>query len=153
MFSHKIKINIKSALTVSAVISTLLLSGCSVFGGNDFSCKRVGGISGCVSLDTVYKMSENGQVDQPYSVDGKQHFQGDGAISLPKAVINKSGYDVGVPSAGMPVRYGDKVQKIWVFPYQDKVGNYHESSIMYSVIEKSHWVGYPTSSIQNQDEV
>ena len=163
---------LKVAFIISLLTCSVLLSGCSVFGGNDFSCNRVGGINGCVSMDDAYKMSEDGEISAnraPYSVDGKQYISGGetGAGSfaspsseastttstLPQAVGGQSGYAVGVPSAGMPVRYGDKIQKVWIFPYQDKSGNYHESAIIYSVVQKSHWVGYPTTAIQNQDEV
>ena len=162
-----IKNYIKHGFILSLITGSFLLSGCSVFGGNDFSCNRVGGISGCVSMDNVYKMSEDGTISEqhsPYSVDGKQYMTADNATAgsftptgtssnLPQAVSNQSGYAVGVPSAGMPVRYGDKIQKVWIFPYQDTSGNYHESSIIYSVVQKSHWVGYPTTAIQSQDEV
>lgn len=44
-----------------------------------------------------------------------------------------------------PNRTKDLVAKIWLAPYEDTFGNYHDASIVYTVIEKSSWVGNPIS--------
>lgn len=42
-----------------------------------------------------------------------------------------------------PKRTRDMVAKIWLAPYEDSNGNYHEQSNMYTVIENSTWSGAP----------
>ena len=40
---------------------------------------------------------------------------------------------------GHPLRTQDKIAKIWVAPYMDINGNYHEQSNIYTVVENSSW--------------
>ncbi len=51
-----------------------------------------------------------------------------------------------------PTRTKDRVAKIWLAPYEDNSGNYHEQSNIYTVIENSTWSGAPISapSIRNK---
>ena len=49
--------------------------------------------------------------------------------------------------AGAPLRYGETVQRIWVAPYEDTEGNYHQDSLMYSIVKRGHWIGAPLKSI------
>ena len=62
-----------------------------------------------------------------------------------------SGYSNAIPNIGQPVRFGDKIQQVTIFPYQDSAGNYHEASIVYAVLKKSHWIDYPVSQVQTDD--
>jgi type IV conjugative transfer system lipoprotein TraV len=62
----------------------------------------------------------------------------------------KNGYQVATPSAGQPIRHSESIQKIYIFPYQDHAGNYYDTAIMYSVLEKSHWIGYPTKQVTDE---
>ena len=48
---------------------------------------------------------------------------------------------------GQPVRYGETVQRIWIAPYEDTEGNYHQDSFMYSVMKGGHWKGNPVKNI------
>lgn len=136
-----------------------LLGGCAVF-DNDFSCKKIGGISGCVSMDQVYKDTQTGKISAnraPYSLNGRQYNGADGDNQTsggvaPKAIGTGSGYTAFIPNAGQPVRYGDAIQKIWVFPYEDSDGNYHETSIVYTVLNQSHWIDQPVKAIQDLGE-
>jgi len=50
---------------------------------------------------------------------------------------------------GKPIRSGENIQQIWVGPYEDKDGNYHEPSYVYSVIKKGTWIGEPAREIQD----
>jgi len=50
---------------------------------------------------------------------------------------------------GKPIRKGENVQQIWIGPYEDSDGNYHEPSYVYSVIKKGIWIGEPVKEIQD----
>jgi conjugal transfer pilus assembly protein TraV len=56
-------------------------------------------------------------------------------------------YPVSAPYAGEPIRYGETVQRIWIAPYEDSNGNYHEPSFVYTVLKGSHWIGLPIDEI------
>lgn len=151
----KTRKNIKtlpSTLVVSTVLSGVLLSGCAVM-GNEFDCKKVGGVQGCVSLDQVYKMSNQGQLpdqDAPAKGQNSTTQATNQQVSVP-AKQALSGYSNSIPNIGQPVRFGDKIQQITIFPYQDSAGNYHEASIVYAVLKPSHWIDYPVSQVQTDE--
>lgn len=48
---------------------------------------------------------------------------------------------------GQPLRYGETVQRIWVTPYEDSEGNYHEDSTLYTIVKKGHWIGNPLKAV------
>jgi type IV conjugative transfer system lipoprotein TraV len=50
---------------------------------------------------------------------------------------------------GKPIRSGENVQQIWIGPYEDNDGNYHEPSYIYSVTKKGQWIGEPVKEIQD----
>ena len=147
------KISKKSALALMA-ISSMTLSGCAVM-GNDFDCQKVGGLQGCVSLDQVYQMSNQGKLpDQDNSANLNAQNTANQTIHQQVSAPSKqalSGYSNAIPNVGQPVRFGDKIQQVTLFPYQDSAGNYHEASIVYAVLKKSHWINYPVSQVQTDD--
>jgi conjugal transfer pilus assembly protein TraV len=56
------------------------------------------------------------------------------------------------PMVGEPIRYGETVQQIWLAPFEDTAGNYHEPSIVYIILQPPHWIGVPTKAIVSEDE-
>ena len=113
-----------------AVMSSLLLSSCAVF-QEDFSCSTISGKPGCHALGEISKSVENGTFK---SVD----------TAVATTTTQKSfGYSVTAPKAGDPVRFGDHIQKVTVFPYEDSEGYYHDISQIFMVVKQSHWVGKP----------
>lgn len=147
----------KTGALILVGLSSLTFSGCAVM-SNDFDCKKVGGIQGCVSLDQVYKMSNQDQLpDQSGQINKASSLNRDGASNATGQMVSApsqgalSGYSNAIPNIGQPVRFGDKIQQVTIFPYQDSAGNYHEASIVYAVLKKSHWIDYPVSQVQTDD--
>lgn len=154
--SSKIKIASLAVLSIS-------LSACAIYPDNQTACNKVGGVGGCHSLGDIYDATESGAINAsnaPYTVNGKVASgtaspMGGNAVRVLPAQGSRagvSGYDVVTPNIGQPVRNGDTIQKITVFPYQDKNQNYYETAIMYTILNQSHWVGYPTSSVIDEDD-
>ncbi|MCF6768390.1 type IV conjugative transfer system lipoprotein TraV [Thiotrichales bacterium 19S11-10] len=136
-------------LFIATATIGLLLTGCSMM-NNQFDCNKVSGISGCISLDEVNHMSDYGQLPQ------ENTYKSDEKLEPTSANITHSisGYLNGIPNIGEPVRYGDQIEQITIFPYEDSDGNYHEASIIYTVLKKSHWIAHPPIQVQtNDDEV
>lgn len=144
------------AFLVSFIILSLLFTqGCAVM-SSEFDCNKVGGIKSCVSLSEVNRMTEDGRITE----NGVQRANNSGLIdqSSHNATqvneINKKMISSQLPKSsilGQPVRVGERVQKMIVFPYEDSVGNYHESSVIYSILTPSHWLNYPVSQVKKQE--
>lgn len=123
--------------------SVLLLSGCAGMNGS-FACNKTAS-DHCESMSAV-----NREVNQGDFVgsDGTKHHN---TVVESATATKPIGYHVTTPQAGAPIRYGESVARIWIAPFEDKEGNYHEPSFVYTVIKPSHWVGLPAKSIQAVD--
>lgn len=115
---------------------SLVLSSCAIL-SNDTGCKKIGGIKGCVSLDEVNTLSETGQLPDQVS-----------PIKQKTETHKRSAYTNTIPDLGQPVRKGDHIQQVTIFPYQDSEGNYHEASIIYTILKAAHWIDHPVAEIQ-----
>lgn len=121
------------------------LTGCAGMNGQ-FDCNKVGGMGvGCTSLDQVNKMANQGQFNRSSSNSVRPTYASNNVPNLQR------GYSVSAPTAGAPIRYSESIQQVWIAPYEDLSGNYHEPSLVYGVIKPSHWIGLPEQAIQNSD--
>lgn len=126
------------------VMSALALTGCTAGMNSDFSCSGIDGIEGCVSLNEMNTMVDNGQ----FATDsqGNVFNKPSGLTAKPQALPERSASftEVNPPlMAGKPTRAREEVRQITVFPYIDSQGNYHDTSVIYTVIEPSRWVVTP----------
>ena len=116
------------------------LTGCAGM-NSQFNCNKVGGKGvGCASLDQVNSMVNQGAFNNT-STSSNQNIK----------PSYTSGFSVAAPTAGTPVRYSETIQQVWIAPYEDTSGNYHEPSMVYAVIQPSHWIGLPVEAIQNSN--
>lgn len=128
-------------VSVSLMISLGLLSGCT--GMNDqFGCNAKAGDS-CTPVSVVNRNAEAGD----YSNVDNGSSGGYASTQNYPYTGQDTGYNLATPMPGDPVRYGETVQRIWIAPYTDSAHNYHEPSYVFTVLDKSHWVGLPTQSI------
>jgi conjugal transfer pilus assembly protein TraV len=139
----------------SLLLVPLALTGCAGM-NSEFSCNQIGGISGCSTMGDINQMVDKGELSADDSgnvhIDSQKNSAVDKRTQKPLIVDKgQSGYLGAVPQAGEPVRYGDKIQKVWVFPYEDNKGNYYETQVAYTVLNQSHWIGQPTKAIQEID--
>lgn len=117
-------------------IVTLSLTACGTM-NSSFDCPNKAGVM-CKSLDQVNTMVDNGQIRgrsqmSVVSENGNLDF-----TPYPET----TGY-----FPGQPIRYGETVQRIWVTPYEDAEGNYHDDSTLYTVVKKGRWIGNPPKVI------
>ena len=50
-----------------------------------------------------------------------------------------------------PLRYGETVQRIWIAPFEDTSGNYHQESYVYTIVKPGHWLGYPVKATSEEE--
>lgn len=123
----------------------LALTGCAGMNA-DFTCPMKPGHM-CRSLDDVNRLVDQGNVgsntdaisESKSSAKNSQHVQDD-----------VTPYPIAIPNLGDPLRYGESVLRVWVAPYEDKAGNYHQPSVMYAVVHPGHWMGSPVQAITEQ---
>ena len=125
---------------IAAIV--ILFSGCAGM-NSDFACNGKSPQM-CQPIDNVNKVAEEGvftnNSNNNVVINNTQYEN-----------VSLSGYTLPTPQPGEPIRYGESVQKIWIAPFEDSHDNYHESSYLYTVINKSHWVGTPAKEIIQAD--
>ena len=144
------------------LLMTTVLSSCIY---KDPKPTKISGMNQDIMMNQVDGKIKDGEIDinkGPYLGDGKLGgVDGDPTNTptegaLPDQVYgilktSTQGYQVATPSAGQPVRSADTIQKIYIFPYKDKYGNYYDAQIMYAVLHKSHWIDYPVEKISTEN--
>jgi len=128
------KLNIKMLLLITMVFA---LSACGTM-NSSFDCPNKVGVS-CKSLSEVNRMVDSGQI-RTQSAEVASYKQ-DGLVASQTSADMTAYY-------GAPLRYGETVQRIWIAPYEDKDNNYHQDSVMYSIIKDGHWIGSPPKAIK-----
>lgn len=120
----------------SLSVLTGALSGCTSMNGK-FDC-NVGSGGKCVPMNHINKMADYGAFyeSQPHKVSSAQ-AKNQGYV-----------YPLNTPG-GSPIRSGESIQQIWIGPYEDASGNYHEPSYVYVVSKKGRWIGEPANAIQD----
>ena len=116
--------------------SALLLSGCAAGLGEDFSCNKVGGVGGCITMDEVRR---NPTAYQGHSSkDQTQKAQAPQTVfmALPRRDRN-----------GAPVRTIENVKTVTIFPFKSETGHYIDTTDIHIVIEESRWSGRPAREI------
>ena len=93
-----------------------LLPGCASL-NSDFDCPVKPGVM-CKSLDEV-----NSGVDR--------HAMG-------SSVRSPSADQFSVPPDA-PARYAETIMPIWIAPYEDAQGNYHNESKIFTVVKPGYW--------------
>ena len=84
--------------------------------------------------------------------DDSRQSRGKSPVPTSSGLQKTRGYEVSTPTPGKPIRYGEGVQRIWIAPYEDVDGNYHEPSFVYTVVRTSHWIGIPQKAIVENEE-
>lgn len=118
--------------------SLLSLSACSTM-NSSFDCPNKAGVN-CKSLDQINGMVDTGQIRGQSDIGGS-------SLDVNSPVFEA--FPVTTSYApGQPLRYGETVQRIWVAPYEDSEGNYHQDNLVYAIVKGGHWIGKPVKSIK-----
>ena len=131
----------KKLFVLSLLSSLGLLSGCAGVNGS-FGCNAKAGDS-CTPVSVVNRNAEAGDYNNVDNGSSSDYLSTNSSGYSSKEV----GYNVSTPIPGEPVRFGETIQRIWIAPYKDSGHNFHEPSYVYTVLDKSHWVGLPQQSI------
>ncbi|EJV8818788.1 type IV conjugative transfer system lipoprotein TraV [Vibrio parahaemolyticus] len=115
--------------------TAILLTGCSAGFESQYSCDKVGGISGCVTMDDVR--------NNPYGYTGKGATSANTRSAPPSAFTLLPRRD----REGQPERSEEQVKKVTIFPFLDKDNHYIDTMDVYFVLDESQWSGRPARAI------
>ena len=123
----------------------MLMSSCAEL-NSQFDCPMNSGIR-CESITSINARVDRGELRECgiNSIDNK-NFQ---------VMPAYTPYPFNVPrysSKGEPLRYAETVQRVWVAPFEDKQGNYHQDNDIYTVAKPGKWIGSPLKEIDPTGE-
>ncbi len=130
--------------TFSLFVLIALLSGCSSM-NSSFDCPMKAGVR-CESLDQVNQAVDRGEirdVDQDKLEAAPLHTRTLSFDSYPSTTKL---------SHGEPLRFSESVQRIWIAPFEDTAGNYHQSSEVFTITQGGHWIGDPVKAIDSDED-
>lgn len=115
---------------------TTLLNGCAGI-GSQFDCPMKPGIR-CESIDSV-----NARVDRGEIGNGTSPASISSSIVQPITYKNPPYSKIHFFKKGEPLRYAETVMRVWVAPFEDRQGNYHQESDIYTITKSGSWIGAP----------
>ena len=115
------------------IFCTLFLSGCAGM-NSSFDCD-VGSGGKCVPMHHINKMANYGAFTEKSLK----------ANNLKPTEVKDMGAKQKIYGT-LPIRSNEEIQQIWIGPYEDANGNYHEASSVYSVIKKGRWSSDPVAA-------
>jgi len=132
----------KKTLKLSSALillgSAMALTGCAGMNGR-FGCDVTAGRS-CMPVSQVNDRANAGYYSDKGSGGKQVSWSGNHSTQETSAMPS--------PNQAEPIRTSERVQRIWIAPYEDLSNNYHDPSTVYVVLEKPHWVGSPAKEIK-----
>ncbi|MGB9549071.1 type IV conjugative transfer system lipoprotein TraV [Vibrio harveyi] len=112
------------------------LTGCSAGFDSEYSCDKVGGVSGCVTMNEV-RDNLYGYTGDNATINSHTRTTPPSAFTL----LPRRNRD------GEPQRSQEEVKKLTIFPFIDKDNHYIDTMDVYFVLDESHWSGRPARAI------
>lgn len=133
------------------LLSTLGLIGCA---GLDNPCNDQGA-GHCSSVTTAYENSLKTTVNptdlprgETSSSSGSMQKYGSN-VDLAEAYKLQNSYSQ-IPQAGDALRTQTKTMRVWILPYEDDVGLYHDQQYVYAVTQRGSWMFKSVSNKKSQ---
>lgn len=126
----------------------ILLSGCAEM-NSKFDCPMTPCVR-CESLDQVNARVDRGEIGASTGTASTRHAI-DRNYSCTQIYSIKQPCFVNA-SIRKPLRYSETVQHIWIAPFEDTSGNYHQESNIYTIAKPGHWIASPVKEINYDEE-
>jgi len=106
-------------------------------------CSSVGAVDGMVKTgqltNSSNKSSASTQAAGTNTGSGAAGSFGNFSTPFPDSVI----------APGAPLRIQEQIMPIWLAPYQDKEGNYHDATTVYTIVHPGIWAGNPVPEVDD----
>lgn len=116
-------------IKILVLLSALILEGCAHTSEN-FDCKYNQGV-GCKSISKVNRMVKNGEliIAEDEKLNPSNHKKS--AVAIREDVITADDLRV--------ERVTEQHLRVWLAPFQDEHGHFHEASIIHTVLKPGYW--------------
>lgn len=121
------------------IFSYFLLSACTM--NSHFDCPNKAGVN-CHSLDEINRMVDQGTVLES---------RAQSTLAPTNVTIDHTfeSYTPMTPeSMATPIRYAETVERIWIAPFTDTDGNYHDASLIYTIVKGGSWINDPVHEME-----
>lgn len=118
--------NQKVLILVGWLVVAATLPGCASM-NSEFNCPAGKGV-GCKNIHDVNQMVNDGKLGGNEKPD---KFQVKSVASIAS--------DLSAGSTISPKRTQEKTLSIWIAPYEDKNGNYHDATVIHTVVQSGSW--------------
>ena len=112
---------------------------------SDFGCQATA-TNRCTPVSEVNRQAQAGRFDHQTS--------GGSVMSSRRGYFNFSEQEASRKNttllSGVPQRTSERTLRVWIAPFEDTAHNFHAASVVYTVLEKSHWAGMPAKEIHRQ---
>lgn len=127
-------------LTIIGLV--FLLGGCTGM-QDDSSCTKIDGIQGCSSMNDVTNMIRQGDIAADNSGNVFRNYgssDSSSTITNGIAINSLSGGTVNEPpKPSTPMRIGERIINMTIFPFLDEDETYHDTSGVSLLYTKPHW--------------
>lgn len=136
--------------------TVVFLNGC-VGMNSKFDCNVSSG-GRCAPMGSIHKMVDRGEFNEVSSQKIIEHNylaklssinrnNGSNGNKYQGYLLNSFPYPLNTVS--YLLRSRETIQQIWIAPYEDTNGNYHESAHVYAVVKKSQWLAEAEQPVQD----
>lgn len=130
---------------IFTILSVILVVSCSEM-NSQFDCPMKSGIH-CESIDSVNSRIDRGEIGHVGMISSS-----DNRLDQMPIYKNSNIASSTTSFKGDPLRYGETVQRVWVAPFEDRQGNYHQESNIFTVSKPGNWIGYPLKELSRDGE-
>jgi len=123
------------------ILLSLQLTGCTTM-NSQFDCPMKNGIR-CESLDQVNSRVDRGEI-------GHEKWPS-ATIAVKKPCVTCQHISLSTLTKDEPIRIRETVLPIWIAPYEDTEGNYHQESEVFTVAKPGYWKGNPPKVLINEE--
>ena len=122
-------------LAVLLSLVCLSLGGCST-SSETFDCQAGKGI-GCKSISTVNKMVDQGSLGD--IEEGKQSIELPSSVPVISTASLPQQTEISLIDEFFVQRIQEEHLRVWLAPFQDAQGNFHEGNIVHTVLKPGFW--------------
>lgn len=131
---------------ITVLCGSIALVGC---GSLDNPCNDQG-VGQCASVTTAYNNSLKdtpSPADFPRGTSSKSSSSSSTDSDLVSAYNKQQSYSQ-LPTAGKALRTTPQSMRIWILPYEDELGIYHDQQYVYALVYRGEWK-YKSTSLKS----
>jgi len=125
------------------IAAMVTLSGCAnqlISGNSNFGCSGIPNGKPCISTEDAYEDSNRSLSKSAWRDDSKGTGKPTKAVKVVANIEQTKNIMLPESDDPKPIRTPANVMRIWVAPWEDKHGDLHMSSLVYTEIKARRWI-------------